>query len=146
MTTHTQTKTLPYSARQMFELVADVEKYPHFLPWCVGARILKRHDAGFNADLLIGYGFLRETFNSDVRLQPDTRIDIDYQNGPFRHLHNHWIFHDRSKKDLLQCELEFFIDFDFRSTLLKATIGVVFQDAVRSMIHAFEQRAKAVYG
>jgi coenzyme Q-binding protein COQ10 len=146
MSSHSEKRILPYTAKQMFDLVADVERYPEFLPWCTAARIVSRQGNRFNADVSVGYGFLQESFNSTVVATPHTRIDIEYQNGPFRHLVNNWQFADLpASGGIPQCEITFFIDFEFRSTLLAATIGSIFEEAVRSMIHAFEQRAKAIY-
>jgi coenzyme Q-binding protein COQ10 len=166
MPSHSEKRILPYSPQQMFELVADVERYQEFLPWCVGSRINSRGNAGFNADVLIGYGGIRESFNSDVVLTPYEGIDVEYRSGPFAHLHNHWLFRPvaaplpegtcaavplNQRPDVMQftpgpaCGIEFFIDFSFNSGLLNALIEGFFHDAVRNMVDAFEKRAGALY-
>ena len=143
MPTHREKRFLPYSPEQIFDLVADVERYPEFLPWCVGARISKRDERTITADLMIGFKMIRERYTSKVRLDRPGRIDVDYGNdGPFRHLENHWQF---AKADG-GCEIDFYLDFEFRSRMLQRLIGVLFQEAVKRMVAAFEGRAKVLYG
>ena len=127
----------------MFDLIADVEKYPEFLPWCVSTRIRSRDDDAIVADMMIGYKVFRERFTSRVVLDRPDRIDVTYHNGPFRYLNNHWRFLANGEGG---CEIDFFIDFEFRSRLLGRLIGPVFNEAVRIMVRAFEKRARAVYG
>ncbi len=141
MPSHTEKKTLPYSAAQLFALVADVEKYPEFLPWCLDLNITERRADGFSADMTIGYMFFRESFTSNVKLQPDTRIDVAYEHGPFKYLHNAWNFKDVAGG----CEIDFAIDFEFNQTGLSAMIEPVFFDAVQRMVSAFESRAAVIY-
>jgi coenzyme Q-binding protein COQ10 len=144
MPTHRETRILPYTPEQIFDLVADVERYPEFLPWCVGARVSRREEALIVADLMIGFKMIRERYTSKVKLDRPSRIDVDYGNdGPFRHLENHWQFKPTEDGS---CEVDFFLDFEFRSRMLQRLIGVVFQEAVRRMVAAFESRAKAIYG
>jgi coenzyme Q-binding protein COQ10 len=143
MPRHYEKRILPYSPFQLFELVADVERYPEFLPWCLGARVRKRDGPEILADLIIGFKVFRERYTSRVHLDRDAqRIDVKYSHGPFKHLENHWIFHPHEKG----CELEFYIDFEFRSKLLQKVMEGLFHEAVRRMVRAFETRAKAVYG
>ncbi len=142
MPTHAERRLVPYRPEQLFDLVADVGKYPQFLPWCVGARVRSRTDSLLLADLTIGFGPFRETFGSRVTLAPHDRIDVTYEKGPFRYLNNHWIF----VPDPRGSQVDFFVDFEFRSRILQAAIGVVFHEAVRRMVNAFEVRARAVYG
>jgi len=142
MPTHAERRLVPYPPEQLFELVADVGKYPQFLPWCVAARVRSRSDEALRADLTIGFGPFRETFGSRVTLNPHSRIDVSYEKGPFRYLNNHWIFEPDPKGS----QVDFFVDFEFRSRILQAAIGVVFHEAVRRMVNAFEIRARAVYG
>lgn len=142
MPTHAERRFLPYSRDQLFDLVADVERYPEFLPWCVGLRVLSRGDNVIEADLMIGFKMLRERFTSRVTLSPPGRIDVEYLNGPFRYLNNHWLFEPRDGG----CEIDFFIDFEFRSRLLRKLIEPLFNEAVRRMVAAFEVRARRVYG
>src|SRR5436305_14112768 len=91
MPTHAEQRVLPYTPEQLFGLVADVERYPEFLPWCMGARIRERHSDLIVADLIIGFRMFRERFTSRVALDPPRRIDVAYSEGPFRSLHHHWI-------------------------------------------------------
>ena len=133
---------LPYTAEQLFDLVADVERYPEFLPWCVGARIRERSATLIVADLLIGFRMFRERFTSRVTLDRPRRIDVAYSEGPFRYLANHWIFEPVEGG----CRIDFFVDFEFRSAILQKLIGVLFNEAVRRMVVAFEGRARALYG
>ncbi len=142
MPSHAERRFLPYSPGIMFDLVADIEHYPEFLPWCVGARILSREGPVIMADLMIGFHMIRETFTSRVTLSAPGRIDVEFEKGPFRHLKNHWIFHDAEGG----CEVEFFIDFEFRSRLLRAVAEPLFHQAVRRMVSAFETRAAQIHG
>lgn len=142
MPTHAEHQIVPYRPDQLFELVADVAKYPQFLPWCVAARIRTRTERELIADLTIGFGPFRETFTSVVALERPERIKVRYERGPFRYLNNQWEFHPHPKG----CEVAFFVDFEFRSRILQAAIGVVFNEAVRRMVGAFHKRAREVYG
>ncbi len=142
MPTHAEKRHLPYSDRQMFELVANIECYPEFLPWCVGTRIKTRDEEMIVADMVIGYKMFREKFTSRVKLSIPDRIDVIYEDGPFRYLNNHWIFLPQEDGS---CVVDFYVDFEFRSKLLQKMIGVVFNEAVKIMVHAFEKRATAVY-
>jgi coenzyme Q-binding protein COQ10 len=140
--THAEKKRLPYTPAEMFDLVADIEKYPEFLPWCVGTRIRSREGSLVVADMIIGYKMFRESFTSRVTLSKPDRIDVEYSDGPFRYLHNHWIFEPDGKGTCI----DFFVDFEFKSRILQAMIGVVSGEAVRIMVNAFERRAETVYG
>jgi coenzyme Q-binding protein COQ10 len=142
MPTHAERQLVPYRPDQLFDLVADVGKYPEFLPWCVAARVRSRTETELRADLTIGFGPFRETFGSRVVLDRPHSVRVAYQKGPFRHLNNEWDFlpHQRGT------EVDFFVDFEFRSRILQAAIGVVFNEAVRRMVNAFQKRARDVYG
>ena len=140
--THAEKRTLPYSPEQMYELVADVGKYPQFLPWCAGARVRTRTETELVADLTIGFGPFRESFTSRVQLDRPRKVVVQYENGPFRYLNNQWTF----DQDPAGCRVSFFVDFEFRSRLLQSAIGVVFNEAVRRMVNAFLKRARDVYG
>jgi coenzyme Q-binding protein COQ10 len=142
MPTHAEQRILPYTVEQLFDLVADVERYPEFLPWCVGARIRERRADLVVADLLIGFRMFRERFTSKVTLARPQRIDVAYSDGPFRYLDNHWIFEPVEGG----CRIDFFVDFEFRSAILQKLIGVLFNEAVRRMVAAFETRARQLYG
>jgi coenzyme Q-binding protein COQ10 len=129
MATHAEKRVLHHSPEQLFDLVADVERYPLFLPWCIGARIRSRRENVVVADLIIGFKGIREKFTSEVTLdRPGMRVDVAYRDGPFKYLNNHWI------------------DFEFRSRLLQKVIGLLFNEAVRRMVSAFEARADQLYG
>jgi len=148
MPTQAEKKILPYSAQQMYELAADVAAYPQFLPWISAARIrsydvLDDHEL-MMADLVISFKVFRERFGSKVVLQPDIhRIEMDYLDGPFKYLHSYWQFTDR---DGGGCDVDFFVDFEFKNIILQKLIGVVFGEAVRRTMKAFEGRAKELYG
>jgi coenzyme Q-binding protein COQ10 len=142
MPTHAERQLVPYSPEQLFDLVADVARYPEFLPWCVGARIRSRSEAEIVADLTIGFGPFRESFTSRVALDRPRRVGVRYERGPFRYLNNTWEFMPHPDGT----EVAFFVDFEFRSRLLQAAIGVVFNEAVRRMVNAFRKRARQVYG
>ncbi len=142
MPTHAERRLLPYTPEQLFDLVADVERYPEFLPWCLGARIRERTDTMVLADLIIGFKMVRERFTSRVMLYPKDTIDVTYEEGPFRYLNNHWGFHAAEGG----CDLEFFVDFEFKSRMLQKIIEMLFNEAVRRMVASFEGRAKALYG
>ncbi len=142
MPTHAEQRTLPYTPEQMFQLVADVGKYPQFLPWCVGAKVRTQTATELVADLTIGFGPFRESFTSRVELDRPHKAIVKYEHGPFRYLNNQWTF----EPDPAGCRVKFFVDFEFRSRLLQSAIGVVFNEAVRRMVNAFLKRARDVYG
>jgi coenzyme Q-binding protein COQ10 len=142
MPTHAERQIVPYAPEQLFDLVADVGKYPQFLPWCVAARVRKQTAQELVADLTIGFGPFRESFTSRVTLDRPHRVTVRYENGPFRYLNNQWEFSAVPGGT----EVSFFVDFEFRSRILQAAIGVVFNEAVRRMVNAFRKRARDVYG
>jgi len=155
MPTHAENRDLPYSPRQLYDLVADVERYPEFLPWCRAARIIQRKDNEFTAQVVIGYKMVRESFVSRDVLSPPGggpdgdgpgRIDVTYEEGPFRYLNNHWIFEPKEIDGKPGCRIDFFIDFEFRSHLLQKIIGTLFNEAALKMIDSFEKRAAELYG
>ncbi len=143
MPTHAEQRILPYSQRQLFDLVADVERYPEFLPWCYAARITKRDGGVFYADLVIGFKVFRERFSSKVTLNRWDSVDVRYLKGPMRYLNNHWRFIAQPDGG---CMIDFYVDFEFRSMLLQRAIGVLFNEASRRMVAAFEERANTLYG
>ena len=142
MPTHAEERSLPYSCEQMFDLVADVERYPEFLPWCVGCRVRRRDGNVIHADLMVGFKMVREQFTSKVTLGRPDRIDVEYQKGPFKYLNNHWKFIPQDDG----CKIDFYIDFEFHSRVLRSLIGPLFNEAVRRMVGAFETRARRLYG
>jgi coenzyme Q-binding protein COQ10 len=143
MPRHLETKPLPYSPEQMFDLVADVGRYQEFLPWVVATRIRQRTEHSILADLIVGFGPLRETFTSRVALDRPQSIDVDYVEGPLKQLHNSWRFKPDGKSG---CLVDFCVDFTFRSRTFEAIAGRMFGEAVRKMVAAFETRAAALYG
>ena len=147
MPTHSETRTLPYTAQQMYDLVADVASYPKFLPWCAAARIRSRTPEGASevmlADLVISFKVFRERFGSRVVLHPETKhIDTEYLDGPFKYMKSTWDFKDVEGG----CEVAFFVDFEFRNLILQKAIGLVFNEAMHRIVAAFEARAKALHG
>ena len=142
MPRYAEQKRVHYSPEQMFDLVADVGKYPQFLPWCVGAKIRSHTAEELVADLTIGFGPFRESFTSRVKLEHPHTIIVHYENGPFRYLNNRWRF----QADPSGCLIDFFVDFEFRNRVLQMAIGAVFAEAVRRMVYAFLKRARDVYG
>ena len=144
MPTHAEKRILPYTPDQLFDLVADVERYPEFLPWAVACRIRKREGDVFFADLVIGFKMVRERFTSRVALdRAAKRIDVSYSEGPFKYLNNHWIFSPAPEGGT---EIDFYVDFEFRSKLLQGIMGALFNEAVKLMVGAFEKRAGDLYG
>jgi coenzyme Q-binding protein COQ10 len=142
---HSETRILPYSADLMYAVVADVERYPEFLPWCVGLRVLSRAQDGARqtmmAEMIVGYHGLRERYTSRVVLDPATRsIDVEQSKGPFRRLENHWRFTPRPNG----CRVDFRIAFEFKSRILNAVAGAAFERVLFKMADAFEKRAKTL--
>ncbi len=148
MTSRTTSADVPYSAAQMYDLVADVERYPEFLPWCIALRVLNRDlsEAGgkLRAEMIVSYKVFRERFKSGVALNAaDKMIDVIYIDGPFRRLHNQWRFEDKPDGG---STIHFFIAFEFRNILLQSTARVVFEKAFARMSEAFVARADDLYG
>ena len=143
MPVHREQKILPYTPEQMFALVANVERYPEFLPWCLACRVRTRETPNaFIADLQVGFKMVREKFTSRVVLDPPKAITVTYLDGPFQHLSNEWTFTAAPGGTAV----DFFLTFEFRSRLLQALIGALFEEAVRRMVGAFEARAAKLYG
>ena len=142
MPTHAEKRLLPHSPEQLFDLVADVARYPEFLPWCVATRVRTHEENRIVADMVIGYKVFRERFVSEVTLDRPRRLDVIYREGPFRYLSNHWIFEPAAGG---ACEIDFYVDFEFHSKLMQKMIGVVFNEAVKIMVSAFEKRAGEIY-
>ena len=150
MPQHKDSRILPYTADQMYALVADIERYPEFLPWNSAARIRARRPGPeadselVEADLVISLKVFRERFGSRVTLWPDERrIDTEYLDGPFKYLKSGWSFADLPHGS---CKVDFFVDFEFRNAILGKVIGVVFGEAMSRIVRAFEDRARALYG
>lgn len=148
MPNHSEHRKLLYSADQMYQLVADVGKYPEFLPWCSAARIRSREiEDGSEimlADLVISFKVFRERFGSKVRLHPlEKKIETEYLDGPFKFLKSSWKF---TVINETECEVDFFVNFEFKSRVLQGLIGVVFSEAMHRIVRAFEKRADDLYG
>ena len=146
MPKHRETRSLNYSPEQLYELVADIERYDEFLPWCLRSRFKSREsDELVIAELVIGFKMFRERFVSKVHLDKHKKIHVDYLEGPMKHLSNEWRF-DEVDGHPDKCEVHFFVDFEFRNPLLQRVVGVLFTEAFRRMVRDFEQRAKDLYG
>lgn len=148
MAAHEQIRDVPYAADDMFMLVAGIERYPEFLPWCSGARIRRREVENGKeillADLIVSYKVFREQFTSRVTLDPKERlIDVAYVQGPFNYLHNKWHFEALPDGGT---RIHFFIDFEFRSATLQKMISAVFAKVFAKMMQAFIDRADDLYG
>ena len=149
MPTHSETRPLPWTAQQMYDLVADVERYPEFLPWNSAARIRARRPGEegsevLEADLVISFKVFRERFGSRVVLWPEAmKIDTEYLDGPFKFMRSNWAFRDLPTGG---SEVAFFVDFEFRNPILQRIIGVVFGEAMARIVRAFEKRAAELYG
>lgn len=143
MPTHAEKRHLPYTPEQLFNLVADVEKYPEFLPWCLACRITKQKEDTVYADLIIGYKMVREKFGSKVVLDRPDLIRVEYLSGPMKYLSNRWRF---IREEDGSCTIDFYVDFEFKNMILQKLMGVFFNEAVRRMVQAFEKRAKDLYG
>jgi coenzyme Q-binding protein COQ10 len=143
MPRHSETRHLPYSPEQLFELVADVSRYNEFLPWVVAVRVRSSSERETVADLVVGFNAFKERFTSRVVKERPERIIVDYVEGPLKFLHNEWRF-DRA--DNGGTNLGFTVDFAFKSRLFESLAGAMFDRALRRMTNAFEQRAAALYG
>ena len=143
MPTHAEQRHLPYTQDQLFKLVAEVDRYPEFLPWCSAARVTRREGEVFWADLVVRFKMFKERFTSKVTLHPNEQVDVVYIEGPFRYLNNHWKFIPQPDGS---CVIDFYVDFEFRSKILQKMIGLLFNEAVSRMVNAFEARARDLYG
>ena len=143
MPTHAEQRILPYSPEQMFDLVAGVERYPEFLPWCLSSRITKRDGNVFYADLIIGYGVVRERFGSKVVLDRPDSVRVEYLHGPMKYLSNQWRFIPNADGGTI---IDFYVDFEFRNPMFQKLMGLFFNEIVKRMVSAFEARAKQLYG
>jgi coenzyme Q-binding protein COQ10 len=143
---HVEHRVVAHAPSQLYDLVADIKRYPEFLPWCQAARVRRREGQTLFGELAIGFGPWHERFVSRIELKPDDpdgpRIDTSGTEGPFRRLSSRWIFHPHSDGTFIHFELE----FEFRSMLLQKTVQLLFADAVKRMVSAFEARADQLYG
>lgn len=146
MPRHSETRTLPYTPDQMYDLVADVARYPEFLPWTAAARVRSREGENpevMLADLVISFKVFRESFGSKVTLWPEQkRIETEYLDGPFKYLKSEWTFAPTETG----CSVHFWIDYEFRNPLIGRVVGTVFNTAMQRVVAAFEARARKLYG
>ena len=142
MTIHSEKRVIRHTPEHLFQLVADVQLYPEFLPWCLASRVRSQEEGKLVADLIIGFQVFREQFTSHVQLDKAAlKIDVEYAEGPFKYLKNNWSFLPHKEG----CQIDFFVDFEFSSRLLQTVIESLFTEAVRRMVSAFEARADALY-
>lgn len=142
MPKHAETKSLPYTTEQMFDLVADVARYPEFLPWVSAVRVRSDSPTEMVADLIVGFKGLRETFTSKVTKNRPGSLHVDYIDGPLKNLSNDWHFRPAPGG----CEIDFAVDFAFKSRMFEMLAGQMFGAAIMKMTGAFEARAAALYG
>jgi coenzyme Q-binding protein COQ10 len=142
MPRHSETRRLPYTPEQMFDLVANVERYAEFIPWVTAVRVRSDSQTEMVADLIVGFKGLRETFTSKVEKARPATIHVDYLDGPLKYLRNDWTF----RPDGSGCQVDFSVDFEFKSRMFEMLAGQMFGAALRKMIGAFEARAAALYG
>jgi len=138
-----EVRELPYSAEQMFDLVADVGNYPKFLPWIAATRVRSDSEGEMVADMLVAFKALREKFTSRVEKSRPSEIRVHYVDGPLKDLDNHWKFRPLDPES---CEVDFHVDFAFRNALFEKLAGQYFDKAFRKMVAAFETRAEQLYG
>lgn len=143
MPRHSETRHLPYTPEQLFDLVADVRRYPEFLPWVAAIRVRSDSPTETVADLAVGFKAIKETFTSRVRKDRPRAIEIDYIEGPLKYLHNSWVFAPDGQGGT---NIDFCVDFAFRSRMFEMLAGQVFDRALRKMIGAFVERADVLYG
>ncbi len=143
MPLHSEKRVVPYTPKQMYDLVADVKLYPDFLPWVASVQIFNEAENAFEAELVVGASLMNQSYTSKVTLQPElNRIDVMNIKGPFRYLNNYWVFHERGSGS----EIEFFLDFELDNSLLKPILQPFLNQAVAVMVGAFQQRAEQLYG
>lgn len=138
-----ETRRLPYSAEQMFDLVADVARYREFLPWVVATRVRSNTETEMLADMVVGFKSIRETFTSRVLKDRPKQIAVHYVDGPLSDLDNVWTFREIDENT---CEIDFAVDFEFKNRVFQALAGQYFDRAFRKMVAAFEKRAGDLYG
>ncbi len=142
MPKHNETRALPYSPEQMFDMVADVGRYAEFLPWVSAIRVRSNSETEMVADMIVGFKGLRESFTSRVQKVRPEKIRVEYVDGPLKYLHNDWVFRPDGKGG---CLVDFCVDFQFKSRMFEMLAGQVFDRALRKMIGAFEERAATLY-
>ncbi|WP_164157171.1 type II toxin-antitoxin system RatA family toxin [Sandarakinorhabdus rubra] len=143
MPKHRELRRLPWSAAEMFDLVADIGRYPEFLPWVQAMRLGPPQDGVLVADMVVGFRMIREKFTSRVTFTRPSAIHVDYLDGPMKHLFNDWQFRDAPDGG---CEIDFSVDFEFRNKAFEKLAGLFFTQAFERMVAAFVARAEALYG
>ena len=141
MPRHEEQATLGYSADELFAVVADVKDYPLFVPWCSGARVRHADEHAITADLVIGFGLFQESFTSEVTLDRPRQVLVRAIDGPLEHLTNSWTFTPVGEKT----QVDFIIDFQFKTDLLDHVANQMFHTAARRMMSAFESRVHLVH-
>ncbi len=141
---HSESRLLPFSSKELYDIIIDVESYPEFLPWCKDSKVLnKTNSNSFEAKLTVGYKSINETYISNIKFESNKIIETTAIEGPFRHMNNIWKFNSKPNK---ACLLEFNISFEFKSFLLDSFMGAVFYKATTKLVSAFEERAKNLHG
>jgi coenzyme Q-binding protein COQ10 len=140
---HEETRVLPHTPEQMYDLVTDVARYPEFLPWVSAIRVRSDSETEMVADMIVGFKAIKETFTSRVQKTAHSTVHVEYLDGPLKYLRNDWRFHPDGKGG---CKLDFAVDFEFKNRLFEAIAGQFFEKALRKMTDAFEARADALYG
>ena len=139
---HEERRIIKHTPSNLFKLVSDVKRYPEFLPWCLGARVKNNRKNNFEADLIIGFKIYKEIYSSEIFLDNfNKKIIVNYKDGPFEHLENYWVFKDNKNG----CEVQFMVDFKFKSIFQQTLMETLFSEAVRKMVGAFEKRANELY-
>ena len=139
---HEERRIIKHTPSNLFKLVSDVKRYPEFLPWCLGARVKNNSKNNFEADLIIGFKIYKEIYSSKILLDNmNKKIIVNYKDGPFEYLENYWVFKDNKNG----CEVQFMVDFKFKSIFLQTLMETLFSEAVRKMVGAFEKRANELY-
>ena len=141
MPRHQESRILPYSAEQVYDMVADIEKYPEFLPWVVALRVKSDSESEAVADMIVGFKGLRETFSCRVSKDRPRQVKVSYIDGPMKHLDNEWNFEDVDGG----CRVDFMVDFAFKNRMFEMLAGQFFDKAFRKMTAAFETRAAELY-
>jgi len=144
MTRHYEKKIVPYSAKEMFDLVSDVKSYPKFLPWCIDSNVYDIDNLNMKADLIVGNNHFKEKFTSIIIMEKNKSIIVKYGGGALSHLTNEW--HFKSLENEGKCEISFFVDFKLKSKILNIMMEIFFQNAFNKMMSAFVKRAKYLYG
>lgn len=144
MTIIKKTAVVPYTTRQMYDLVNDIEAYPEFLPWCADARVTVHGEDSLTASLSMASGHIRQSFTTENSMQPGRRIEVHLVSGPFRYLTGSWDF--EPVDDGKSCRISLQMDFEFRNKILKLTLSKLFHHIVNTLVDAFTRRAVSIYG